>query len=187
MNRRAPVKRGFTLIEIMIVVAIMGIILAMGLPPLVRSARKEGMRKATSDFLDACDNARKMAILTGITAEVVIHPQQGSISVNRQPDDFASAQGNLTTFATPTSELPGAVPAGTSLPPAFSAQLPANVSIELLGVNFLEYQEAIEARVRFYPNGMSDEFTVILRSDAGEVRKISLESVTALAEVTLIR
>jgi hypothetical protein len=69
----------------------------------------------------------------------------------------------------------------------YSARLPENVGIELLGVNFVELQDAEEARVWFFPNGMSDEFTVVLRSDRDEWRQISLEVVTGLAEVTVIK
>ncbi len=61
--------------------------------------------------------------------------------------------------------------------------IPKNVTIELLGVNFVELQTAEDARVRFFPNGTSDEFTIVLRSDKNEWRKISLEPVTALADV----
>jgi prepilin-type N-terminal cleavage/methylation domain-containing protein len=72
--------RAFTLIEIMIVVAIMGIIMAMGIPSLVRASRKEGMRKAVSDIVDACSDARADAILNSKTSDMVIRPQDRTIS-----------------------------------------------------------------------------------------------------------
>ena len=145
-------RLAFTLIEIMIVVAIMGLIMAMGIPSLARSMRKEGMRKAVSDMVEACSGARAAAILSGQPAELVIRPQDRTIS------------------------------GGT-----FSATLPDNVAIEILGVNFIELQEADEARVRFYGNGTSDEFTIVLTSDENKAMKISLEVVTGLADVELIR
>jgi hypothetical protein len=39
------------------------------------------------------------------------------------------------------------------------------------------------ARVRFFPNGTSDELTLILSSDHGEQRGIVLEVTTGLASV----
>ena len=144
--------RAFTLIEIMIVVAIMGLIMAMGIPSLARAMRKEGMRKAVSDMVEACSGARAAAILTGQTADLVIRPQDKTIS------------------------------GGT-----FSATLPDNVGIEILGVNFVELQEADEARVHFYGNGTSDEFTIVLTSDEHKAMKISLEVVTGLADVEVLR
>ena len=65
----------------------------------------------------------------------------------------------------------------------FSASLSDHIVIEMLDVNFFEMKNEEEARVRFYPNGTSDDFTIILRSDKNEWRKITLEVVTGLAEV----
>ena len=136
----------------MIVVAIMGLIMAMGIPSLARSMRKEGMRKAVSDIVEACSGARAAAILTGQTADLVIRPQDKTISGGK-----------------------------------FSATIPENVGIEILGVNFMELQEADEARVHFYGNGTSDEFTIVLTTDEHKAMKISLEVVTGLADVELLR
>ncbi len=61
-----------------------------------------------------------------------------------------------------------------------------HLSIELLSVNsvnFVNLKDAEVARVRFYPNGTSDEFLMVLHSsDTGELRQITLEAVTALAD-----
>jgi len=61
------------------------------------------------------------------------------------------------------------------------------ITLEMLDVNFIEYKDWEEARVRFYPNGTSDEMTIVLRSDQSEYRKISLECTTGLATVEVIR
>lgn len=145
-------RRAFTLIEVMVVVSIIGIIMAMGIPSIVRALRKEGMRKAVSDLERACGEARATAILGGSTSDLVIRPMDGTMS-----------GGN------------------------FSANFPENVWIEILGVNFVELQEAEEARVHFYPNGTSDEFTIVLKSDEDKAQKISLEVVTGLTDVEVLR
>ncbi len=145
-------NRAFTLIEIMIVVAIIGVIMTMGVPSIVRSLRKEGMRKAVSDLMEACNAARADAIISAKTSDMVIRPQDRTITGGK-----------------------------------FSATLPENVFIQILGVNFIELQDADEARVHFYLNGTSDEFTILLQSDQMEARKITLEVVTGLADVEVIR
>ena len=55
-NRKS--RSAFTLMEIMIVVAIIGLIMAMGLPSIIKVLQKEGMRKAVSDLTDVCAAAR---------------------------------------------------------------------------------------------------------------------------------
>lgn len=150
---RKKSQNAFTLIEVMVVVAVIGIIMAMGIPSIVRSMRKEGMRKAVSDVVEACNEARATAILKGEKSDLVIRPLDGSISAGK-----------------------------------FSATFPENIWIEILGVNFVELQEADEARVHFYPNGTSDEFTVVLTSsDEDKAKKISLEVVTGLTVVEDLR
>ena len=47
----------------MIVVAIIGLIAAMGVPSILQIFRKEGMRKAVSDVKDVFAEARAQAIL----------------------------------------------------------------------------------------------------------------------------
>ena len=51
----------------MIVVAIIGLIAAMGLPAIGKALQKEGMRQAVSDFTDVFFKAREMAIVNNRT------------------------------------------------------------------------------------------------------------------------
>ncbi len=70
--------RAFTLIDILIVVGIMGLVLTMGVPAFVRALHKEGMRKAQSDFLEACQKARGGAIINAKPQELIIKPAERS-------------------------------------------------------------------------------------------------------------
>jgi prepilin-type N-terminal cleavage/methylation domain-containing protein len=154
LNARGALPSAFTLIEIMIVVAIIGLTFTLGLPSFVHAFKREGMRKAEKDLLDACRDARAEAIMKDQPVDLVFHPLDRSF------------------------EVPGAFPQAT---------FPEDITIDILGVNFLQYEQADVARVRFYPTGTSDEFTILLHSAAGEYRKYSLDTVTALTVVEIVR
>jgi prepilin-type N-terminal cleavage/methylation domain-containing protein len=146
-------RRAFTLIEIMMVVAIVGLTLVMGLPAFLHTMHREGMRKAEYDLVEACKEARRAAIMSNETKKLVIHPLLG------------------------TFEVPGAYP---------MTQLPPDVLIEILGVNFIELEHADLAEVSFSPKGFSDEFTILLRAADGQTLKLSLDTVTALPNVEMV-
>jgi len=169
---RSPKPPAFTLIEIMIVVGIMGIVMTMSVPIVYKIWRKAPMRQAVGDVLEVCKRARDRAIMSGTPTEVVFHPKVNRLEI--------AGGGNAPRPA--TSEAGGA-PA-SSAPPASgsSAQLPDQVIIYLLDINMsgVEYRDAEEARVRFYPNGVADEMRMIL-FDGRDYFGIELEITTGLA------
>jgi prepilin-type N-terminal cleavage/methylation domain-containing protein len=173
------VPAAFTLIELMIVIGIVAIIIATGVPPFVQALRKEGLRKAVAGVVEGCSNARAQAILHGIPSELIIRAEDGQITVHQlQPRKLdEGGEGS----APPTETAPAAGGAST-----FKSNLPDDIAIKLLYVNFQDQMEFPEAHVRFFPNGTCDEFTVILSSAKAE-QQISLDVITGLADVKVIR
>jgi prepilin-type N-terminal cleavage/methylation domain-containing protein len=64
----------FTLIEIMMVVAIMGIIMLIAIPSVYYQFNKESLRKAVEDMCDAATQARSKAILDQRKTTLSIFP-----------------------------------------------------------------------------------------------------------------
>jgi len=163
---------GFTLIEIMVVVAIMGLILTMGIPSIYQLAKKEGMRRAVSDMKDVLTNARAQAILTGTEVQVKFYPPENRFEVSGGVT--RPAEDPLTGEVSPTP-APSSSPLKTT-----AATLPPDISFGMLEVNLLNFRESEWTRVRFFPNGTSDELRLVLVSEKGDVRGIELEPTTGL-------
>jgi hypothetical protein len=58
--------------------------------------------------------------------------------------------------------------------------------LEMLDINLREFKQEPLAVVTFYPNGICDELTIVLRSQENEYRKFSLEGTTGLSRVTQV-
>lgn len=176
-------SRAFTLIEIMIVVGIMAVIMAIGLPSFFREAHKDSIRKAVADISEACSTARARAVLNGVATEVRLRPADRRISVVEGSSRATSTAGSSYRF-----EGDAMVENRGGSDAIFSATLSDHIIIEFVGVNLIpDLQELEEVSCVFYPNGTSDEFVILLRSDQGEIRKITTEVVTGIADVEVIK
>ena len=62
--------------------------------------------------------------------------------------------------------------------------IPSRFTIEKIGINFNEgVMDMVSAPVRFFPNGTSDEFTIVISDHGRDKRIIELDVVTALPDV----
>lgn len=176
--------RGFTLLELMIVVGMAAIVLTISVPFVQRTLHQDATVAAVRTFMDALQNARSIAILGNQAAEVVIRPPERTVHVEVAPARrFAAAPADPWAADAPP---PGARPAAQT-PPPFSGRLGDDVQIALLDVNFQELKDEEAARVRFFPNGTSDEFTVVFRVGPDQWRKISLDVITGSAALEVLR
>jgi prepilin-type N-terminal cleavage/methylation domain-containing protein len=179
LDPRSPAA--FTLLEVMMVVAIIGLMMTMSVPAILRTMHQEPLRKAVNDVMNICSHARAQAILHGVTTCVVFHPRSKEVTLTaitstNAMDDFSSAGktgGDRKTPAYDASALN-------------SAKFSDSVTIDMLDINLTEYKDANEAQVRFFPNGTSDEMTLILHS-GGQYQQVSLEVMTGLASLKAIR
>jgi len=153
----------FTLIEIMLVIGIFAVVLGMGAPSFIQAVKKEPMRKALTGVSEACQAARAQAILHGTTTSLVFKPMERSFSV----EGGGVKDGK-----------PGAVTSG---------HFDDSIIVEMLDVNLSEYREADLAKVRFFANGTSDEFTLILRSSQNRWVKLALDPTTGGVSVGQVK
>jgi prepilin-type N-terminal cleavage/methylation domain-containing protein len=164
-------SRGFTLIELMIVMAIVGIVMVIGIPSFVKVWHKDALRKSVADVVEVCSHARARAILQGSVSEVVFHAKDGRFEVVSAVSQ--SGEGNS-----------APVPSNPAASSGLSGQLPEDVGVAKLSINGVSSMESEIAKVRFYPNGTCDDLRLILmRPDTREARGIFLEVTTGLADV----
>ena len=179
---------GFTLIEIMVVCAIIGIIMTISVPVIYRQLHPESMQKAVSDVLEACKEARAHAVLSGTTHELVLRPADKQIDVvagttrrpsdPQQPDRLESL--NVAGEEWRMEDRAAAASTGSSI---FTARLSDKIVIQGVGLNGLDWSEDEVVRVRFYANGTADEFQIVLGNDQNEQRMVYTDVVTGLADV----
>ena len=72
--------RGFTLIELMIVVGIMGIILTIAVPGIYRQLHPNPLQKGVDEIREACKAARELAVLGSSTTMLSIDLKNRSFS-----------------------------------------------------------------------------------------------------------
>jgi prepilin-type N-terminal cleavage/methylation domain-containing protein len=178
----------FTLIEIMIVVAIIAIVLTMGIP-FMRSSFEvaKGLNGAVKGIEEVCTHARAMAIMNQTEMELRIRPGAGTFEVGGAR---ASSIGEGGHPQMESKNLAGqdwrmndrrATPANNGRGDSFV--LPAGVQIEGLGINGMDWTEDDVAVVMFKKNGTCDEMNLVLTGDGNEKRNLWLEVVTGFVEV----
>jgi len=155
----------FTLMEIMVVVAIFGLIAAMAVPSILQMRHEAPMRKAVNDILELCERARAGAVLKGTKTHLVFYLKDREIDLEGGDSNQA-----LTTRL--------------GHHPIKSMQLDPSVDIQLLQISLQNCTDVVEPAptVNFYDNGTCDEMTMVLSCEGQRVM-VSLELTTALATI----
>lgn len=170
----------FTLVEIMVVVGIFILTLALAFPAL-KEIKRSPIAQATKDFEDACREARLQAILKGRPMQLVIRDGGAEIIVEPAPEGILGATNGVS-----------AIPMRDRLPdegvaPIFFRHIHDEVAFRTIVVNQRDFINAVATAVRFYPNGTCDQFDGELQWMRREVRRLSLEVMTARLTVEDVR
>lgn len=154
----------------MIVVAIIAIFMTIGIPSLMRGLEKDDLSRAVRDTIEGCKTARDRAILQAVPWVFIVR-ENGQMEVQAAPQE--AIRGGTSPVGT-SRAIPASPYSG------FPRQLGEDVMIQLIDVNFISHMELPAARVRFFPNGTSDEFTVVYNFK-GRQRSVTIDIVTGQA------
>lgn len=135
-------QKGFTLLEILIVLAVIILVLAVSYPSLSRGTAALSLRTTGRDILSTFRYAREKAVTQQSGMIVTVDRENQKL---RLTDDFG--EGNREYI------------------------LPENVRIQRVVLGGTETEEG-SAAVRFLPNGSSDTVEIILQSRNGSLLKV---------------
>ena len=82
-------RRGLTLVELLLVVAIVGLLTAIGFPRLSGALRRATVRNAAQHLVAAHTRARLLATVQGRVILLTFHPDSLTIQATRQPTERA--------------------------------------------------------------------------------------------------
>jgi general secretion pathway protein H len=155
MKLLPPDSRGFTLVELVLVLLIMSLALALTYPNLSRGSAAFHLRAVGRDVMNTLRTAREKAITEQRDMLVVIDREKQQVT------------------------LSDALGVGMR-----SFSLPQDVKIRWLSLGGREIPEG-PLRLRFIPNGSSDVAEVALESKTGSVLRVVTDPLTGGAKVML--
>jgi len=163
----------------MVVIGILAIIMSIAIPSVYQQMQKDGMRAAVSDVLEACGHARARAVLDGTVCELTIRvPPNGGINVTT-----TGRTSSIRDFSDGDT-----VGGSTSGGGVFSAKFSNHIlKVDAEVFEAADRQLENEVVCKFYPNGTCDAMRVELTSDQNEIRIITTDVVTGIADVEVVK
>ncbi len=162
-------KRAFTLVEIMVVVAVMGLLIAISIPAFRKIMNKAPLEQGISDVESLCRQARAEAIVKQRAMDVMLNETEETVALTtaarviNAPDPFTG----LMIKTTEETRL---------IDQAF-----LEVDLQIIVPASDEFT-LDEIRIRFYPNGTAE--TLALRvADDDEAYLLTLDPVTGRTTV----
>ena len=81
MRALRPRSHAFTLIELMIVIGMAALVMAISVPFVQRTLKRDAVYHAVQTVEEACRNARAQAVFHNRIAELIVRPQEKEVRV----------------------------------------------------------------------------------------------------------
>jgi len=188
-------RRGFTLIEILIVVVIAGMMAAIAVPGFTRAMKGAELRSAARTLTMAHKFARNTAVLRQTPMALLVDTEARMIEVlSLSSRNSLQLRGGFLDdrserAAAPPPEDGEPAPAAPQEKPAIESELQRTygreVSLDLFATADGRKAEELNGVywVSYYPNGMCDGFRIRLADANGQKVTITAEGISGAAEV----
>ena len=161
-------KRAFTLVELMVVVAVLGVIIGVGVQSFRSFIEKEPLEQAISDVEGMCRQARSDAIINKRTMELVLNDMEESLILR-------SAARTVMGMDPDTGEEANLVEQGEVLERV-------ELAVDLQIIEPVDDEFVGQLELRFYPNGTAEPVDLRV-TDGNEAYILSLDPVTGQTTV----
>ncbi len=160
---------GFTLIELIIVLVIVGLLSGLVMPRMFQSMTRIELRKAAGDMVSLLRSARDQAYYRKLFIKVSFNPDTGKVSLFRYQR---------------ASEEDGTSLAGPEMVWGLLKEVALPKSVSIASIDKKKDSESEDVYdLFFYPAGTSDGGIITLMDKKGRVFKISVDRITGKVRI----